>query len=136
VIGTTNNVYVLEFKNGTWTLVVSNMPLPSNNSGVYIYNATLSPDKSKLVVYAGDTNVYAQGLFIYDIGTGATWSVVENSAQNYDNTLSYTGIATGNQETVGGVTYDVINTVLPPVATVTCSLTFEESTVLPDLSII
>lgn len=136
VIGTTNNVYILEFNSGAWRLLASNMPLPDNNSGAYIYNATLSPDKSKLAVYAGDSNVYAQNMFIYDVGTGTTWSVVENSAQNYDNILSYTGIATGNQETVGGVTYDEISTVLPPIATVTCSLTFEESTVLPDLSII
>lgn len=132
VIGTTNNVYVLEFNKTThtWTLIASNMPLPSNNSGAYIYNASLSPDKSKLAVYAGDTNVYAQGLFIYDIGTGATWSVVENSVQNYDSVLAFTGVATGDTQTISGVTYDVISTVLPAEATITCTLTCDYVPVL------
>lgn len=136
VIGTTTNVYVLEFKNGTWTKIASDMVLPSNNSGGYIYNATLSPDKTKLAVYAGDTRYYAQGMFIYNITSDYTWTVVDNVTQNYDSVLSMTGVATGNTETVDNVTYDVIKVVLPPEETVTCTLTFdEETTVLPDLSI-
>ncbi|MBO7712327.1 MAG: hypothetical protein J6S85_02090 [Methanobrevibacter sp.] len=136
VIGTTDNVYVLEFKNGAWTLIASDMPLPNNNSGQYIYNASLSPDKTKLAVYAGDTNFYAQGLFIYDLATEYTWTVVQNSATNYDNVLSFTGVATGNTETVGGVTYDVINTVLPPAEEVSCTLDMGETIYVPALSII
>lgn len=135
VIGTTNNVYVLEFKSDkTWGLIVSDIPLPDNNSGQYIYNAALSPDKTKLAVYAGDTNKYAQNLFIYEIGTGYTWTVVNNVAQNYDSVLTFTG-------TYGGTAYNVetqeyyavVNTTLPGEATVECSL---ESDYEPVLSII
>lgn len=138
VIGTTDNVYVLEFNPSThtWTLIASDMPLPNNNSGQYIYNASLSPDKTKLAVYAGDTHYYAQGLFIYDIATEYTWTVVQNSATNYDNVLSFTGVATGNTETVGGVTYVVINTVLPPAEEVSCTLDMGETIYVPALSII
>lgn len=139
VIGTTNNVYVLEFNCSThaWSLIVYNIPLPNNSSGTYIYNAALCPDKTKLAVYAGDTNNYAQGLFIYDIGSGYIWTVVNNVAENYDSVLSVTGVATGDTETIDDVTYDVIRVILPPEETVSCTLAFdEESTVLPDLSII
>jgi hypothetical protein len=134
VIGTTSDVYILEFKNGTWTLIASNMPLPSNNSGAYIYNASLSPDKSKLAVYAGDTNQYAQNLFIYDIGSGYTWTVVKNSAQNYDNVLAFTGIFKGRMYNTETQEYfDMVSTVLPPDGTVICSLTSDYE---PELSIL
>ena len=134
VIGTTNNVYVLEFKNGTWKSLVSDMSLPNNNSGAYIYNASLSPDKSKLAVYAGDTNQYAQNLFIYDISSGYTWTVVKNSAQNYDSTLAFTGIFKGRMYNTETQEYfDMVSTVLPPDGTVICSLTSDYE---PELSIL
>lgn len=136
VIGTTNNVYVLEFNQSahTWTKIASDMPLPNNNSGQYIYNASLSPDKRRLAVYAGDTNKYAQNLFIYDIRSGYTWTIVENSAQNYDSVLAFTGVwANGGAyipET--GESYEIVKVTLPPDKNVICAL---ESDYEPELSI-
>lgn len=135
VIGTTNNVYVLEFKSDkTWSLIASDMTLPDNNLGQYIYNAALSPDKTKLTVYAGDTNKYAQNLFIYDIDTGYTWTVVNNVAQNYDSVLTFTGTYGGEVYNVETQEYyAVVNTTLPSEVTVECSL---ESDYEPVLSIV
>lgn len=137
VIGTTSNVYVLEFNSGVWKLLASNMPLPDNNSGAYIYNATLSPDKTKLAVYAGDTNQYAQGLFIYDISSGYTWTVVDDSAQNYDSLLSYTGVFTGSwaAHAETGEIFAVVGTALPPVINVVCTLDMGDEIYVPELSI-
>ena len=135
VIGTTNNVYVLEFDSSShsWELIASDMALPLNNSGAYIYNAALSPDKRRLVVYAGDTKSYAQGLFIYDLGADYTWTVVKNNAQNYDSRLSLTGIATGDTQTENGVTYELIKAVLAIEENVSCSLACDYE---PALSIV
>lgn len=138
VIGTTDNVYVLEFKNGTWTLIASDMPLPDNNSGQYIYNASLSPDKRRLAVYAGDIWHYAQNLFIYDIGSGYTWTIVENSAQNYDSVLAFTGVwANGGAiDYDTGESYEIVKTVLPPDVNVTCTLDMGETNYVPEVSIV
>lgn len=141
VIGTTDNVYVLEFdpSTHTWTKIASDMALPSNSSGAYIYNAALSPDKTKLAVYAGDTHYYAQKMFVYEIGVAKhTWNVYKNSAQNYDNELTYTGVYTGENaiDVATGDTMAIVRTALPASITVTCTLDMGNEIYVPVLSIV
>lgn len=136
-IGTTDAVYVLEFisSSKTWKMLLTiSSPLPSNNSGQYIYNATLSPDKTKLAIYAGDSQYLSQNLFIYDVGSGYTWTVVKNNSQNYDSVTAFTGIYKGTAYNVETQEYfDMVSTALPPDGTVTCSLTSDYE---PELSIL
>ena len=73
-------------------------------------------------------------LFIYDISSGYTWTVVKNSAQNYDSVLAFTGIFKGRMYNVETQEYfDMVSTVLPPDGTVICSLTSDYE---PELSIL
>lgn len=140
-IGTTNAVYVLEFipSTKTWRMLFTiSSSLPDNNSGQYIYNATLSPDKTKLAVYAGDSQYLSQNLFIYDIGSGYRWTIVENSAQNYDSVLAFTGVwANGGAiDYDTGESYEIVKTVLPPSVNVVCTLDMGETNYEPEVSIV
>ena len=140
-IGTTDAIYVLEFipSTKTWRMLTTiSSPLPNNNSGQYIYNATLSPDKTKLAVYAGDSQYLSQNLFIYDINYGYKWTIVENSAQNYDSILSFSGIYAngGAIDYDTGESYEIVKTTLPPQVNVTCTLDMGETNYVPEISVV
>ena len=103
IIGTKDNVYILEFDKETkkFREVASSFELPENPNGEFIYNASLSPDKRKLVVYVGDIYTSGQNLRIYDVNNDFGWTIVENTAVNYDRGTSFTGIYTGKNDNRG-----------------------------------
>ena len=69
--------------------------MPENPNGEFIYNASLSPDKKKLVVYVGDIYTSGQNLCIYDVDGGYEWTIVKNTTMNYNAGTSFTGVYTG-----------------------------------------
>ena len=97
IIGTRDNVYVLEFDGDTkqFREVASSFELPENSDGEFIYNASLSPDKKKLVVYVGDIYSGGQNLCIYDVNSEYSWTIVKNTTINYNKDTAFTGIYTG-----------------------------------------
>ena len=134
-IGTTESVYVLEFDptTKTWTQIISNLGvLPDNNSGEYIYNAMISPEKTRIAVYAGDGYDFEQKLFVYDISLGHAWSIVEDGVIYYDNELAFSGVYTG-ESTVDGYK---VKTVLPTADDVSCTLDMDTETYVPVLDIV
>ena len=97
IIGTRDNVYILEFDKELkqFREVASNFELPENPNGEFIYNASLSPDKKKLVVYVGDIYSGGQNLCIYDVNSEYSWTIVKNTTINYNKDTAFTGIYTG-----------------------------------------
>lgn len=113
IIGTRDNVYILEFDKETkqFREVASNFELPENPNGEFIYNASLSPDKKKLVVYVGDIYSGSQNLCIYDVNSEYSWTIVKNTSINYNTTTSYTGTATGNVDDEGKIEVSINGTI-------------------------
>lgn len=135
-IGTTDNVYVLEWNSSTktWTKVLSDFPLPTNTTGS-IYNATISPSRTRMVVYVGDMSTQNQNIFIYDINVNEhTWTIVKNVIPNYDSILAFTGTFQGKVYNVETQEYySLVNVALPEEAIIECSLTSDYE---PELSIL
>lgn len=135
-IGTTDNVYVLEWNSTTktWTKVLSDFPLPANTTGS-IYNATVSPYRTRMVVYVGDMSTQNQNIFVYSVDANKnTWTIVRNVIPNYDSALAFTGTFGGrmyNPETQEYVA--IVKTALPDETRVTCTLTCDYE---PALSIV
>jgi hypothetical protein len=98
IISTRDNVYILEFDKETkqFREVASGFELPENPDDEFIYNASLSPDKKKLVVYVGDIYSGGQNLCIYDVSSEYEWTIVKNTSINYNKDTAFTGIYTGN----------------------------------------
>ena len=110
IIGTTNNVYILEWTKDekAFEEVANLVELPENVDGEFIYNASLNPDKTKLVVYAGDIVTNKQSLFIYDVKAGYDWVITKNNSINYDANISFSGVTTGKVDDEGKVETKIV----------------------------
>ena len=110
IIGTTNNVYILEWNKDekAFKEVANIVELPENVDGEFIYNASLNPDKTKLVVYAVDIVTNKQSLFIYDVKAGYDWVITKNNSINYDANISFSGVTTGKVDDEGKVETKIV----------------------------
>lgn len=106
---------------------INSIPTDSGGSSVLAHNSLNRP-------LTQDEKV----LLRYDIGSGYKWTIVENSAQNYDSVLAFTGVWAngGAYDPETKESYEIVKTVLPPSVNVVCTLDMGETNYVPEISIV